>query len=169
MNSAPEFLNLFVEPTGELIYFLAVFAICQATMLMALGQRLRGSSEIAAGRYAVLLTGVVLAWIAMGAGGLVALITDTPDNAILPPLERAVNMLVILLAGAGLLAADSPNSERRTWRIVAALSLAIIVAYLLTAVRWHSLAADHAFNENALGFAWTFVPGLLLIGLAACW
>ena len=69
MDSAPEFLNLFVEPTGELIYFLAVFAISQATMLMALGQRLRGSSEKAAGRYAALLGGVVLAWTAMGAGG----------------------------------------------------------------------------------------------------
>ncbi len=166
MNSAPEFLNLFVEPTGELIYFLAVFAISQAAMLMALGQRLRGSSETAAGRYVVLLTGVVLAWIAMGAGGLVALITDTPDNAILPPLERAVNMLVILLAGVGLLAADSPKSERRTWRIVAVLSLAIVAAYAVTAVRWHPLAASHAFNRHALGFAWTFVPGLLLIALA---
>jgi signal transduction histidine kinase len=166
MNSAPEFLNLFVEPTGELIYFLAVFAISQATMLMVFGQRLRGSSETAAGRYVVLLTGVVLAWIAMGAGGLVALITDTPDNAILPPLERAVNMLVILLVGAGLLAADSPKSERRMWQIVAGLSLAIVVAYLYTAARWHALAADHTFNHHALGFAWTFVPGLLLIGLA---
>jgi signal transduction histidine kinase len=166
MNSAPEFLNLFVEPTGELIYFLAVFAISQATMLMALGQRLRGSSETAAGRYVVLLTGIVAAWMAMGAGGLVALTTHTPDNAILPPLERAVNLLVIILAGAGLLAADSPKSERRMWRVVTVASLAVIVAYFYTAIRWDSLASTHEFNHHALGFAWTFVPGLILIGLA---
>ena len=45
MDSAPEFLNLFVEPTGELIYFLAVIAITQAALFMALGQRLRGSGK----------------------------------------------------------------------------------------------------------------------------
>jgi GAF domain-containing protein len=166
MNSAPEFLNLFVEPTGELIYFLAVFAISQATMLMAFGQRLRGPSETAAGRYVVLLSSVVAAWMAMGAGGLVALITDTPDNAILPPLERAVNMLVIILAGSGLLIADSPKSERQTWRAIGGASLAVIVAYFYTAVRWHSLADQHEFNRHALGFAWTFAPGLVLICLA---
>jgi signal transduction histidine kinase len=167
MNSAPEFLNLFVEPTGELIYFLAVFAISQSTMLMAFGQRLRGPSETAAGRYVVLLSSVVAAWMAMGGGGLVALITNTPDNAILPPLERAVNMLVIILAGTGLLIADSPKSERQTWRAVGGASLAVVIAYLYTAARWHSLADQHDFNRHALGFAWTFAPGLLIICLAA--
>ncbi len=166
MDSAPEFLNLFVEPTGELIYFLAVFAICQATMLMALGQRLRGSSEVAAARYTMLLSGVVIAWIAMGAGGLVGLITDTPDNAILPPLERAVNMLVIILAGSGLLAADSPRREQAMWRVVAAAALAVIGAYIYTAIEWHSLADTHEFNAHELGFAWTFAPGLLIFLMA---
>lgn len=163
MDSAPEFLNLFIEPTGELIYFLAVFAISQATMLMALGQRLRGSSETAAGRYTVLLTGVVAAWIAMGAGGLYALVTDTPDNAVLPPIERAVNALVILYAGAALLAADSPRSERNMWGVVGLLSAVIGAGYVVTAVRWHDLAATQEFNAHELGFTWTFATGLLLI------
>jgi len=165
MDSAPEFLNLFVEPTGELIYFLAVVAISQATMLMALGHRLRGSTEKAAGRYAVLLTFIVLAWIAMGVGGLYSLVTDTPDEAILPPLERAVTAEVVLLAGVALLAADSEQNERRTWRAVGLVSLALGAAYVLTAVRWHDLAADHTFNQHALGYAWTLVPGLGIIVL----
>lgn len=166
MDSAPEFLNLFVEPTGELIYFLAVIAISQATLLMALGQRLRGKSEVAAGRYALLMAGIVVAWIAMGAGGLYALVTDTPDEAILPPLERAVNTEVILLASAALLAADSRRSERGMWRMVVLLSLALALAYAVTAVIWRPLADDHEFNRHALGFAWTFGPGLMLIGTA---
>jgi signal transduction histidine kinase len=165
MDSAPEFLNLFVEPTVELIYFLAVFVISQAAMLMALGQRLRGKTEIAAGHYAALLAGVVLAWLAMGVGGLVALIANAPDEAILPPLERAVNVLVILFASAGLLAADSERSERRLWQALAAASLMVVVAYLITAARWYGLAEDHDFNCHALGFAWTFAPGLLIFGI----
>jgi signal transduction histidine kinase len=104
---------------------------------------------------------------AMGAGGLAALVTDTPDNAILPPLERAANLLVIIMAGAGLLAADSPKSERSLWRMVASGSLVVIAAYVITTLRWNSLAADHEFNRHALGFAWTFVPGLVTITMVA--
>jgi signal transduction histidine kinase len=163
MHSAPEFLNLFVEPTGELIYFLAVIAISQATMLMALGQRLRGPSESAAGRYAVLLGLMVVAWIAMGVGGLYALVANIPDEAILPPLERAINALVIILASAAMLAADSPRSERKTWAVTGLLSFILIAGYFYTAVTWKPLAADHNFNKHWLGFVWTFVPGLLLI------
>ncbi len=165
MDSAPEFLNLFVEPTGELIYFLAVIAISQSAMLMALGQRLRGSSETAAGRYTALLGGTVLAWLAMGVGGLYALISNTPDEAILPPLERAVNMLVILYAGAALLTADSPKPERPIWRVLLIITGLTILAYLYTAITWRPLADDHDFNRHTLGFIWTFLPGLLIICL----
>jgi signal transduction histidine kinase len=164
---APEFLDLFVEPTGELIYFLAVIAISQAALLMALGQRLRGSRETAAGRYTVLLTAVVLSWLAMGAGGLYALVTDTPDEAILPPLERAVDTLVIIFSSSALLAADSNQPERKTWRYTILLSLIVIAAYAYSAAIWEPLADDHAFNEHPLGFAWTFAPGLLLFGALA--
>jgi nitrogen-specific signal transduction histidine kinase len=163
MDSAPEFLNLFVEPNGELIYFLAVFLISQATMLMALGQRLRGPGETTAGRYAVLLASAVLAWIAMGVGGIVALITDTPDAAIVPPLERAASALVIVYVSAALLAADSPDGYR-FMRSIALIGTAVIVAgYIFTAITWHDLADDHAFNQHVLGFAWTFGPGLYLL------
>jgi len=164
MDSAPEFFDLFVEPTGELIYFLAVFAISQAALLMALGQRMRGSGETAAGRYAILLAGVVAAWIAMGAGGLYAVVTDTPNDAVLPPLERAVNTLVIIFASAALLAADAEEPQRRTWRLTGLLVLATVAAYAYTAWKWEPLAGTEAFNQHDLGFAWTFATGLLLIG-----
>ncbi|NLF77852.1 MAG: hypothetical protein GX573_19335 [Chloroflexi bacterium] len=164
MDSAPEFFDLFVEPTGELIYFLAVFAISQAALLMALGQRLRGPGEIAAGRYAILVTGIVAAWIAMGAGALYAVVTDTPNDAVLPPLERAVNMLVILFASAALLAADSDKPQRGMWRLTALLAIAILGAYAVTASQWEPLARTEAFNQHDLGFAWTAATGILLIG-----
>jgi signal transduction histidine kinase len=164
MDSAPEFLNLFVEPTGELLYFLAVIAISQGALLMAFGQRMRGKSESAAGRYTVLLTGVVLAWITLMGGALYALISDTPDDAIMPPLERAVNTLVIIFASAALLAADSSRSERRLWLTVVFLALLVTAGYAYTANTWHSLADTESFNDHTLGFVWTFIPGLLIIG-----
>ncbi len=164
MTSAPEFLNLFVQPTGELLYFLAVIALTQAALFMALGQRLRGKDEVAAGRYVVLMTATLVAWLAMGVGGLVALVTDTPADAILPPLERAVNLLVVIFTGAALLSADSTHAERRTWRTVGLLVAGTLAAYAYTAHAWHPLAADHDFNAHPLGYAWTFATGLALVG-----
>ncbi|HEX3051881.1 MAG TPA: hypothetical protein VHP83_14575 [Aggregatilineaceae bacterium] len=160
-------MHLFTEPTGELIYFLAVIAVSQAALLMALGQRLRGKHETAAGRYTVLLTGTVLAWVALMGGGIYALVSDMSAAAILPPLERAVNMLVIIYTSAALLAADSPNSERRMWVIVTLLSVVTMAAYGFTANTWQPLADSKEFNEHTLGFVWTFVPGLLLVGVVA--
>ncbi|HML22239.1 MAG TPA: ATP-binding protein [Aggregatilinea sp.] len=170
MDSAPEFLNLFTESTGELLYFLVVIMIGQAALLMALGQRMRSKSETAAGHYAILLTGVVLAWITLMGGALYALVTDTPADAILPPLERAINALVVVLAGAALLAADSPQSERGFWRIVALSSLVIIAAGVITVIVWHPIADTEEFNRHALGVAWTAgTIVLLIVGLGLLW
>lgn len=163
MDSAPEFLNLFVEPTGELLYFLVVIAISQAAMLMALGQRLRGASETAAGRYTVLMGGVILAWIAMMGGALYALVTDTPNEAILPPLERAINALVIVLTSAALLTADSPTPGRRMWLVIVVTGAALIAAYAYTANVWYPLADTEEFNRHDLALAWTFGTGLLIL------
>ena len=163
MDSAPEFLNLFIEPTGELIYFLAVIAISQAAMLMALGQRSRGPNEITAGRYAILMGGVVLTWTTMGGGALYALIADVADEAVLPPLERAVNTVVVILISAALLAADHQENQRSTWWLAGLLCAGAVGAYGLTAVSWYDLAQNHDFNQHALSFRWTFGTGLLVI------
>ncbi|MDH7570308.1 MAG: DUF6259 domain-containing protein, partial [Armatimonadota bacterium] len=50
---------------------------------------------------------------------------DTPNDAVLPPLERAINTLVIVFSSAALLAADSEKSERRAWRLSSLLILLI--------------------------------------------
>ncbi|MBN1680571.1 MAG: hypothetical protein JW966_09780 [Anaerolineae bacterium] len=167
MDSAPDFLNLFIEPTGELVYFLVVIAISQSAMLMALSQRLRGTSEVAAGRYTLLLGGVVLAWLMMGIGALYALIADVPDEAILPPLERAVNAMVIVLTAVALLSADSDRAERGLWGAATLVGVALIAFYAYSAHTWYSLADTEYFNEHDLGFIWTFVSGLLLIAAMA--
>ncbi|NDJ75963.1 MAG: hypothetical protein GYB65_06865, partial [Chloroflexi bacterium] len=163
MDSAPEFLDLFVEPTGELIYFLAVIAISQAAMLMVLGQRMRGRTEVAAGRYTGLLTGVVLAWISLMGGGLYALITDTADKAVLPPLERAVSAIVIVLASAALLVADSDRRQRGTWVLIFLVTAGLVLGYVYTAGEWYDLAAIEDFNDHRLGLLWTFLPGVFII------
>ncbi len=157
-NAPPNLLNLFVEPTGALLYFLAVFILSQATLFMALGQRLRGDGERAAGRYAVAAFGIMIAWIALMIGALVVLLARTPAGAILPPLDRAVSTLIVLIVGWVFATADSPAGERPLNTLFGALSVAVLVGFIVTEMLWIPGPAVMGFNDSPLGSLWTMIP-----------
>ncbi|MBN1966187.1 MAG: hypothetical protein JW910_16185, partial [Anaerolineae bacterium] len=85
-----EALSQFLTAPGNFLYFLVVLGISFITLVMALGQRLRGGrEERAAWRYALAACGLVLGWIALVIGILVGRTSGQPEAAIMPPLERA--------------------------------------------------------------------------------
>lgn len=158
MDAPPNLLNLFVEPTGALLYFLAVFILSQAALFMALGQRLRGNQERAAGRYALASFGVVIAWIALMVGALVVLLTRTPSGAVLPPLDRAVSTLIVLIVGWAFVTADSPAGEGFLNALFVVLALAVVAGFVYTETQWIPGPAVMGFNDSPLGLAWTIIP-----------
>ena len=156
-----DFLNLFVTPPGNMLYFLAVIALSQATLFMALEQRLRGREEHAAGRYVVAAAGIVLAWLALAIGAVLALTTDQPTEQILPPLERAINTLVIVLVGWAFLRSEEAR-QSRVWNLGLLLMLILIAGgYAYTASQWLPLAALVDFNGTQYALAWTFIPAVI--------
>ena len=58
-----DFLNLFVRPPGDLLYFLAIVALSQASVFMALGERWRRPENRDSGRYTIASLGIVIAWV----------------------------------------------------------------------------------------------------------
>ncbi|MCC7448730.1 MAG: hypothetical protein IT324_15030 [Anaerolineae bacterium] len=169
MGATPDLLNLFIEPPVALLYFLSVILLSQAALFMALGQRMRGGpSERVAGRYAMASLGVMIAWIVLMIGAMVVLVTRTPAAAILPPLDRAVSTMVVLLVAWGFLTADQQAGGRRdTWltALVGLLALVIIGAYAYTAYQWYNTAGQ-PFNLSIYGIAWTLgMAALAVIGL----
>lgn len=156
-----DFLNLFVRSPGDLLYFLAVVALCLTSLLMALGERLRNPGNRTAGRYTLAALGSVLAWVVMMAGALYAILTNQNASLILLPLERAANVIVIVLAGWAFLTADHNQWGRLPNVIVLLLLLVTVSGYIITGSEWPTVAAQTDFNLSVYGLAWTFIPVVL--------
>ncbi|MEP7286341.1 MAG: ATP-binding protein [Chloroflexota bacterium] len=184
MGATPDLLNLFAGSAVALLYFLIVILLSQAALFMALGQRFRGSREVAASRYTLASVGVMLAWMVLMIGALVALLTHRPVELILPPLDRAVSAIVILLVGWAFLTARQPVqmvqpngrlSKPRTsrgltfWTLLGLLVIA--AAYGYTAVSWFEVGSvpGAEFNTSLYNTGWiigtTYLAaiGLLLV------
>ncbi|MBZ0305127.1 MAG: hypothetical protein K8I82_03575, partial [Anaerolineae bacterium] len=67
-----DFLNIFVRPPGDLLFFLAVIAVTQTGLFMVLGQRLRYREHRDLGRYMLASLGITIAWIVLMVGAMFA-------------------------------------------------------------------------------------------------
>ena len=160
MNS--DVLHLFIDFPGNLLYFLVVIGVSQAAFFIALDQRLRQERGNGAARLALGAAGATVGWVALLAGALLALSGQQVSNAILPPLERAVNLWVLAWTGWAFLSAEAGGRYRGWLSAGLVVTLALVAAgYVVTAPRWNALAADMRFNESAFALPWTFVPVVL--------
>lgn len=158
-----DFTSLFVRPPGDLIYYLVVIALTQAGFFMALGQRLRRKDSRAAGRYSLATLGTVIAWALLLVGAMIALATQQPSDAILPPLERFVQVVTILLLAWAFLTADHDKWGRLPNLLLVGLLVVIGVGYLVTTAQWSGIYTRSDFNLSPYGVAWTFLPAIFCV------
>lgn len=162
MASSPlDITNFLVQPPGDLLYFLVVIMVSQASWFMALGHRLRFPRGPGAGRYALAVSGVLLAWLLLLVGALFALLANRPPTSIIPPLERAANVITLLLVGWAFVTADHKRWRRTSTLALLLLLLVVIAGYVLTAAQWIDLSTRADFNLSAYGMAWALVPVVL--------
>lgn len=168
MPQAPlDFLNLFVESPGDLLYFLVVIAISQAGLFMALGHRTRFPFEQATQRYVVATFGLVGVWILLLAGVLLSLLSSQDPNIILPPLERLAYTITLLVLSWAFLSVDDLVWKRRSNIVLIVLIAITVVLYIFTAVQWRTMSGEiPIFNLSPLAPIWSFIPTLFaLIGI----
>lgn len=164
MSQEPlNFLNLLIQPPGDLLYFLAVIAISQVAFFMALGQRSRLTRAHNMRRYMLSTLAIVLTWGFLMIGALFAVFSDNSPDTILPVLERAANVITILLIGWAFLTADHPRWGRFSNFILLDMVALVIVGYVITGVQWARIAEVTDFNTSMFGVTWTFVPTILVI------
>ncbi|MFN8418072.1 MAG: ATP-binding protein [Anaerolineae bacterium] len=181
VNGTPDLLNLFNEPAVRLLYYMVLIAVSCAALFMALGQRMRGPNERGAGRYAVSAFGVLWAWAALMVGALVVIVTRNAQ--ILPPLDRAVNAMVILLVGYSFLTADrlsrrvlkrpedtrpitvATNTPGATLLALVA-AVGIIASFVVTTARWTTQSLAVEFNLSPLSTFWVVGTIVLLVVIA---
>jgi hypothetical protein len=161
-----DFVNLFVRSPGDLLFFLAVIMITQAGLFMALERRLRAPHDEGAGRYVVAGLGITLVWALLMVGALFALLSQQDSTVILPPLERAAQVVTILLLGWAFLTADHNRWGRTPNVIVLGLLALVIIGYIITGVQWSNLAETTDFNLSTFGVTWALIPAVIsLLGM----
>lgn len=157
LQTTQDFVNLFVDSTGELLYFISIFVIYQAALLMALDQRRRSDKEMAAGRYVVSLAMAELAWLALMGGALYEVVVDDAAN-IMPPLEYAVNAIVLMSLSWGLLTAEYQRKPYFLSIFSVVAGVALVAGFVYTLQQW--TPADD-FNVQDYSAFWTLVTAAL--------
>ncbi|PJF28231.1 MAG: hypothetical protein CUN53_01115, partial [Phototrophicales bacterium] len=152
-----DFMNLFVRPPGDLLYFLTVLGVTQAALFMALGQRLRYRDDFAAGRYTLAAGAVLCGWALLMVGALFGLLTGQPASAILPPMERLAHAIALVTLGWAFLTAESALGGRRANVVLLLLLAAIVVGYIVTGIGWIGLQGRTDFNLTLYSAVWSFM------------
>ncbi|NDJ84872.1 MAG: hypothetical protein GYB66_03210 [Chloroflexi bacterium] len=157
MDGTQDFANLFTDSTGELLYFIAIFVLYQAALLIALDQRQRSDNERAAGRYVVSLAVAEFAWLALMGGALYGVITDDEAN-LMPPLEHTVNAIVLVGLSWGLITAEYDGKPRELTLFGVVITLVLLAGFAYTLRAWDP---DQDFNTQSYAVSWIFVPVVL--------
>ena len=168
MTQTPlDFLNLFVESPGDLLYFLVVIAISQAGLFMALGHRSRFPYEQTTQRYVVATFGLVSVWVLLLAGALLSLLSSQDPSVILPPLERLAYTITLLMLSWAFLSADRIQENNRSTIVLVIAIVISIVLYIMTAILWRDVSEIiPVFNLSQLAPMWSFIPTIIaLFGL----
>lgn len=158
-----DFTNLFVRPPGDLLYYITVIGILQVAFFMALGQRLRRRGARAPQHYTVATAGAVVCWALLMVGAMVALITRQPADAILPPLERVLQLATLLLFAWAFVTADHESWGQTPNRILAGLLVVVALGYFVTTAQWSEVYSRADFNLSVYNVAWTFISALLTV------
>jgi len=159
-----DFLNLFVESPGDLLYFLVVIAISQAALFMALGHRSRFPYERTTQRYVVATFALVGVWILLLAGALLSLLLSENSSAILPPLERLAYTITLLMLSWAYLSADRAKWGRWANRILIGSVGIAVVLYVITAIQWRgAIEFIPVFNLSLFAPLWSFIPILIAV------
>jgi signal transduction histidine kinase len=162
VSSTPvDFINLFVRPPGDLLYYLAVIAITQASLFMALGQRLRRPKDRVSGRYVIAALGIMGAWSLLMVGAIFALLSGQTSDAILPPMERFAQLVALLVLTWAFLATEPDIWGRTATLVMLGLFVAIVLGYMVTGVEWAAMFTRADFNLTLYGIAWTAAPALI--------
>ncbi len=161
-------LDLLLTPPGDLYYYLALLFTLQILFAVAWGHWAR-SRRADARRLLWTAGGLLLTRLVMASAGLFASSGIVSLTAILPPLERFLDLVLILLTGWAFLPILRQRPRLGTGLLGTTL-LAALITYAFFAVSWPSAeAAGFAYNTFFQATVWevatVLLTALLLLAL----
>lgn len=158
-----DFLTFFTYPPGELLYFVLVIAMGFACLMMLIGHGTRQAEDLRARRYLTAFAAVSFIWTLLMVAALLTLVLSLDSRAVMPPLERAVTVLTLVLLGWIYLSGDNERQRRLPTRAALLALIVVLAGYVLTAFEWSRTGDSVAFNALSLNMAWTLAPLALAI------
>lgn len=157
------FLTVFVQPPGNLIYFVLVIGLMMSCLLMTLGQHLRERTRLTT-RYLIGLGVALGAWSLLLVGA-VAVITAGADSGTLTLLniERPASLIAIIAIGWIFVTADDIQWKARSSQIAGGLILVSLALYVITMIVPDLNNGDAGF---AFGIVWAIAPVAIASGVA---
>jgi signal transduction histidine kinase/uncharacterized membrane protein len=150
-----QFTDLFTQTPGDFFYHVVVILSLATGLMIAYGQRTKHPQSHTGSVYGAGLLGATIAWTLIIVGALFSAFIDQPTIALLPPLERAVNVTTILTVGWAFLTADDRNWGNTPGLVLLGLVGVVVVGYVLTGVQWIQLADQTDFNLTLYNVTWS--------------
>ena len=162
-----EFLELFVQFPGDLLFFLLVIAFSLGALYLSIGHRARFPVEHATRRFVYSAGGILLVWLVMMGAALLAQSANIDTNRFMPPLERLAYALTLVVMAWAFLSADFEQWRNRSNLFVFGVSLILLLLYVNTARSWLALTDEaSSFNASAYASLWSALPvAIALAGL----
>lgn len=163
-----DILNVFVEFPGNLVFFLLVIALSQGSLFLAFGHRSRFPFEQATRRFVVATAGLVVLWLIMLVAAFLSQFSELQADAFMPPLERLVFAISLLVLSWAFLSADFDRWQNRSNLVVCAAAFVLALLYLNSARGWLALhGTGDSFNASEYASLWSGVTaGLSILGLS---
>lgn len=157
-----DILNVFVDFPGNLVFFLLVIALSQGSLFLAFGHRSRFPFEQATRRFVFATGGLVTLWLIMLAVAFLSQFTDLEADAIMPPLERLVQAITLLILAWAFLSADFIRWQNRSNLLVFGATFILALLYINSARGWLAVySGDPAFNVTEFALLWSGITAAL--------
>ncbi len=116
-------------------------------------------------RYRNAYVGVAGAWVGFFVVALAVLLTGQQPLLVLPPLERLITLLVVVLLAWALVSADVPRLGRASLLVLGGVSALGFAAYLLTMNDWAAVYQSGVSDFNLrFDSGWSLGVGLVCLG-----
>lgn len=164
MSQPPfDLLNLFVQPPGNFLYYLLVIVAAQVVLAILWSFKPVEHIRVEANRYRLAAYGMLFAWVLLFLGALFALITRQDPVAVLPPLERAVTVVSLLLMGWAMLEPVDLRRQRIVNILVLVGTILIVLVYTISGFEWARQATATDFNLTLFGSVWVFLAAAVAL------
>ena len=160
--TTPDILNVFVEFPGSLLFFLLVIALSQGSLFLAFGHRSRFPYEQATRRYVIAAAGLVILWLIVLGMALLTQFSALDASAYMPPLERLVYAITLLIMAWCFLSADFHRWQNRSNLLVFGAAFVLVLLYINSARGWLAVYAEGmAFNAMDAAPQWSGITAAL--------